>query len=331
MLLPYPTIWTVITFACTTTCLPSILPKIQLVPRAGTPCDRDGTPILYQDYGVDKCPGKYQLNPDGKTCPMNLEDDCEVFCQTNVRFFYDQEQPAWLHGQGGSHCFGPMTCTISSSETWTWTYSGSGTVTGTIAKVITIGGTGELSYASATTLLNSEAVTLKDNECGYFTFLPLLQETCGTSTLGEPTGNSATKGCGFDITEDDCATFPSFTPDGTSVKGATVFVKINCADNKRLPMDQQNPAYNHDGVAAPQSVFEAWIAELPNSSVLPATTAAPTTVGQASSGPAATPASTSNPRPTCDCNENGCTDNSPGCCANGTCDQDGTCDTPNCD
>lgn len=329
MLLSHSVIWTLGTFVYTISCLPNISPKTHLIPRAGTPCDRDGTPILYQDYGVDKCPGKYQLNPDGRTCPMNLEDDCEVFCQTNVRFFYDQEQPAWLHGQGGSHCYGPMTCLISSSQTWTWTYSGSGTVTGTIAKVIQIGGTGGLSYASATTLLSQNSVTLKDNECGYFTFLPLLQETCGTSTLGEPTQNSTTKGCGFDVTEEDCARFPSFTPDGKSVKGATIFVKIDCANNQRLPMDQQNQAYNHEGVPAPQSVYDAWIAELPENPSSAPTTAAPTNEPVATQPPA--PTATSNPQPTCDCNENGCTDDSPSCCANGTCDQDGTCDTPNCD
>ncbi|KAL8676255.1 MAG: hypothetical protein Q9186_007216 [Xanthomendoza sp. 1 TL-2023] len=112
-------------------------------------------------------------------------------------------------------------------------------------------------------LLSSDAVTLKDNECGYFTFLPLLEKTCGIATLGEPAENATTKGCGYDITEEHCGTRPSYTPNFKSIKGATVFVKIDCANNKRLPMDQQNPAYNHEGVPAPQEVYEAWIADLP--------------------------------------------------------------------
>lgn len=62
-------------------CAPNVSPVRQLFPRAN-PCERSGTPVLYHDYGPDVCPGKYQLNPDGKTCPMNLEDDCEVLCQT---------------------------------------------------------------------------------------------------------------------------------------------------------------------------------------------------------------------------------------------------------
>lgn len=45
------------------------------------------------------------------------------------------------------------------------------------------------------------------------------------------------------------------------------------------------------------------------------TSAQPTSVGQ----------------PTCDCKENGRTPQSPECCYNGTCDQDGTCSTANCD
>ncbi|KAL8923628.1 MAG: hypothetical protein Q9172_003052 [Xanthocarpia lactea] len=258
---------------------PNVSPGRQLFPRAN-PCERSGTPILYKDYGPDVCPGKYQLNPDGKTCPMNLVDNCEVFCQLKDRFFYDMEQPAWLHGQGGSHCYGPMTCTITESETWTWTYTGSGTVSGTIAKSGTSIG---LTFHS------------------------------GIATLGEPAENATTKGCGYDVTEDHCATRPSYVPDFSSIKGATVFVRIDCSNNQRLPMDQQNPAYNHPGVAAPQNVFDTWIADLPVQEPEVPEEEAP-----------ATP-------PKCECGESSCTPESPPCCANGSCKLDGTCSTPNCD
>ncbi|KAI4146087.1 MAG: hypothetical protein LQ341_002176 [Variospora aurantia] len=43
----------------------------------------------------------------------------------------------------------------------------------------------------------------------------------------------------------------------------------------------------------------------------------------------ATPTPPANP--TCDCGESSCSEDSPPCCANGSCDLDGTCDTPNCD
>ena len=52
------------------------------------------------------------------------------------------------------------------------------------------------------------------------------------------------------------------TADGTGVLGATIFVKTDCSNNARLPLDQQDPAYQHDGVAAPQSVYNDFITEI---------------------------------------------------------------------
>lgn len=54
-------------------------------------------------------------------------------------------------------------------------------------------------------------------------------------------------------------------------------------------MDQQNPAYNHDGVPAPQDIYDAWIASLPanpNSASTTTAAAAPkTTTPPSSIGP----------------------------------------------
>ncbi len=52
------------------------------------------------------------------------------------------------------------------------------------------------------------------------------------------------------------------TADGTGVLGATIFVKTDCSNNARLPLDQQDPAYQHDGVAAAQSVYNDFITEI---------------------------------------------------------------------
>ena len=41
--------------------------------------------------------------------------------------------------------------------------------------------------------------------------------------------------------------------------GATVFVKTDCGNNQRLPMDQQDPAYQHEGVAQPQAVYDSFM------------------------------------------------------------------------
>ena len=52
------------------------------------------------------------------------------------------------------------------------------------------------------------------------------------------------------------------TADGKGVLGATIFVRTDCSNNQRLPLDQQDPAYQHEGVAAPQSVYDAFIANV---------------------------------------------------------------------
>jgi hypothetical protein len=56
-----------------------------------------------------------------------------------------------------------------------------------------------------------------------------------------------------------CTEQPARTADGTQVLGATVFVKTDCGNNQRLPMDQQDPAYQHNGVAQPQSVYDSFM------------------------------------------------------------------------
>ena len=52
-----------------------------------------------------------------------------------------------------------------------------------------------------------------------------------------------------------CTTQTYRSGDGKLVLGDTIFIRTNCANRERLPMDQQDPAYRWDGVAAPQSVY----------------------------------------------------------------------------
>ncbi|KAL8954544.1 MAG: hypothetical protein Q9193_007199, partial [Seirophora villosa] len=62
-------------------------------------------------------------------------------------------------------------------------------------------------------------------------------------------------------------------------------------------------------------------------------TAAPTSSASLTSSTKTTAGAVTTPsgNPTCDCGESSCSEDSPPCCANGSCDLDGTCDTPNCD
>jgi hypothetical protein len=54
------------------------------------------------------------------------------------------------------------------------------------------------------------------------------------------------------------------------MRGETVFVKTNCAKRKRVPADQQDPAYRHPDVPLDQghyqSLSEAWVKQESNTS-----------------------------------------------------------------
>lgn len=80
-----------------------------------------------------------------------------------------------------------------------------------------------------------------------------------------------------------CLTQPNYSADKTQVIGSTVFVYTDCGTNERLPMEVQDPAYNHPGVPLPQAKYAAQFQ-------------------------------------TCNCqNEDGCTPDSPSCCGEGSC------------
>ena len=141
--------------------------------RRANPCEPGGTPILYtKEYHAEDCPPKHVMNSDG-SCQMDIQENCDTFCEVRTNFFYDQEVPVGKD----PYCHGPFTCTLSESDAKTYTYSGSGTIGGTIAKALNLGVTGGFNYASAKTQLRSTSVNLNQGQCGYFSFLPELKET----------------------------------------------------------------------------------------------------------------------------------------------------------
>lgn len=116
---------------------------------------------------------------------------------------------------------------------------------------------------------SQQSITLKDNECGYFTFLPVVREVCGTHTWGR-THNSLRKDCGSDYKTEgnacnselllaDVGRGPSAWGSSTpNLKGDTIFVRTDCSNHAPLPMDKQNPAYRHPGVAMPHAARDAY-------------------------------------------------------------------------
>lgn len=111
--------------------------------------------------------------------------------------------------------------------------------------------------------------------------IPLTNARSGSVTEGI-WGNGQCNTFPGSTTGNVCTSQPARSVDGKEVVGATIFVKTDCGTNARLPMDQQDPAYQHDGVAMPQSAFISTYQ-------------------------------------TCNCNEDGCDADSPSCCANGSC------------
>jgi hypothetical protein len=60
-----------------------------------------------------------------------------------------------------------------------------------------------------------------------------------------------------------CSTSLQLNNDGgifskPTARGDTVFVKVDCGTHAPLPIDQQDPAYQHDGVALPRALSDAY-------------------------------------------------------------------------
>lgn len=142
-----------------------------LLPRS-TPCDLGSRPIVYNEYHVSDCPPKASLDSSG-SCPPLSSDFllCQSYCEIRTTFTYTQEIPLSKSG----YCHGPLTCSVTDTDTKTFTYTGSGNVGGTLAKVLNIGVTGGYSQAQTKTSTETKSIALKQNECGYITFIPIVR------------------------------------------------------------------------------------------------------------------------------------------------------------
>ena len=135
-------------------------------------------PVLYHSYGTDVCPPKTQLNSDG-TCPSDYNPYalylCANFCQLTTTFTYITESPFTEN----PFCHGPQSCTITNTVTTTVSWSANGGVKIDPPKLFGVqaGVTGGFSYsnARATAEARSFSVKLDQNQCGYFTFIPIIR------------------------------------------------------------------------------------------------------------------------------------------------------------
>ena len=150
--------------------------NVELFDRATTPCSPGGTPVLYKNYTNEECGPPENLaiiGSDGHLqCPVNFKNRCGSYCQVYQAFQYDVEVPVTAN----PYCHGPLTCTVTESDTTTWTYDGkiNAGLGSEKAKTMSAGVTGGISFASAKMQLTSKSVKLEQGECGYMTFLPEL-------------------------------------------------------------------------------------------------------------------------------------------------------------
>lgn len=156
----------------------SLLDTTHLIKRNA--CDWTGAePILYHDYLENDCPAPYKFADDKGNCEIhgttdgNFKPLCETYCQVRTAYFYGQEQIFMRN----PYCFGTkggMTCSITETMTTTYTLSASFSP-GLKAEVISVGTTGGMQVATATAHARSYAIKLDENECSYWTFLPILK------------------------------------------------------------------------------------------------------------------------------------------------------------
>jgi hypothetical protein len=141
---------------------------------ANNVCDwKDAEPIMYVEYHDDSCLPPNRLFPDGRCEPRiagwllgpNL---CDSFCQIRTNYYYGPEAPL----QDG-YCHGPGRCTVSNTKrvglSWKLKINPNLNIGSLKAGI-------NGSFADDTagyTQTVSRSVTLGQNECGCFTFIPV--------------------------------------------------------------------------------------------------------------------------------------------------------------
>ncbi|RVX73933.1 hypothetical protein B0A52_02823 [Exophiala mesophila] len=93
---------------------------------------------------------------------------------------------------------------------------------------------------------------LLPDECGYFTFIPILKESCGTYTKAIRSKNKCKKkhkrttanACALQLVDHD-----THGPDGVRViRGIAAFVRHDCSTLELLPDSAQDAAFTTEGV-----------------------------------------------------------------------------------
>ena len=157
-----------------------------------------------------------------------------------------------------------MTCTITETKTRTVTWNAGGNLSLKLREALTLGVSGSYSSAEADAFARAFSVKLENNECGYFTFVPVIHDSCGSltegpadNTPGFPRATCTDDRGKWSTTGNYCQSQLKRHPDGT-VDGDTIFVRTDCSTRKPLPDDKQDDIYKRPGVPLPRVLQDAW-------------------------------------------------------------------------
>ncbi|PKS11137.1 hypothetical protein jhhlp_002898 [Lomentospora prolificans] len=231
------------------------------------PCDGvDASPELYHEYRTDVCPPRNRLDSDG-SCPFedgidgpSLKDlRCAKYCEIRTNFFWGREQPF-----ANTYCHGPLSCTITETKTRTVTWNVGGSLSTKVHDALTLGISGSYSQAEADAWARAFSIKLEEGQCGYFTFVPIIHDSCGSltegpadNTPGFPRAICSNDRNKWSTTGNFCQSQLKRHSDGT-VDGDTIFVRTDCSTRAPLPADKQDDIYKRPGVALPRALQEAW-------------------------------------------------------------------------
>lgn len=141
-------------------------------------CDWQGVePILYHKYGTDDCPPKLKVDGRGN-CPVEYhkfddEQTCVGFCEQTTEYKYGRESIFLAN----PYCHGPMSCSISDTVTVATGHTFSSSLNIKFNDVLSGGISGGETITNSFAHAQTKSISLKEGECGYFTFLPIIKKT----------------------------------------------------------------------------------------------------------------------------------------------------------